>query len=136
MVQRPLYTIPLPARAPLQLGARTLVMGILNVTPDSFADGGLHFDPERAIEAGLRMVEDGADIIDVGGESTRPGAEALPESEELRRAIPVIDRLAARVKVPLSIDTYKARVAREAVAAGATIVNDISGLQYDSALGH
>jgi dihydropteroate synthase len=136
MNPRPLFSIPLPNRAPLELGARTLVMGILNVTPDSFADGGLHFDSERAIEAGLRMVDDGADIIDVGGESTRPGAEALPEAEELRRVIPVIERLSARVPVPISIDTYKARVAREAVAAGASIVNDISGLQFDPELGH
>jgi dihydropteroate synthase len=110
-------------------------MGILNVTPDSFADGGLHFDPEAAVEAGLRMAADGADIIDVGGESTRPGADPLPDAEELRRVIPVIERLASRVAVPLSIDTYKASVARAAVAAGAVIVNDISGLQYDSNLG-
>jgi len=110
-------------------------MGILNVTPDSFADGGLHIDPDRAVEAGLRMVEDGADIIDVGGESTRPGAEPLPEAEELRRVLPVIERLASRVPVPISIDTYKASVARAAVAAGASIINDISGLQYDGELG-
>ena len=110
-------------------------MGILNVTPDSFADGGLHFELERAVEAGLRMVEDGADIIDVGGESTRPGAEPLPEGEELRRVIPVVERLASRVSVPISIDTYKAGVARAAIAAGASIVNDISGLQYDPGLG-
>ena len=110
-------------------------MGILNVTPDSFADGGLHFDTDRAVDAALRMVEDGADIIDVGGESTRPGADPLPERDELRRVIPVIERLAARVTVPISIDTYKARVATQAVAAGASIVNDISGLQYDGELG-
>ena len=135
MIPRSSFTVPLPHRAPLQLGARTLVMGILNVTPDSFADGGVHFDADRAIEAGLRMVEDGADIIDVGGESTRPGAEPLPEAEELRRVIPVVERLAARVAVPISIDTYKASVARAAVASGASIVNDISGLQYDPNLG-
>jgi len=110
-------------------------MGILNVTPDSFADGGVHFDVDRAVEAGVRMEADGADIIDVGGESTRPGAEPLPEDEELRRVIPVIERLAARVAVPISVDTYKARVAREAVAAGAAIVNDVSGLLYEPALG-
>jgi dihydropteroate synthase len=134
MNPRPLYTIPLPNRAPLELGSCTLVMGILNVTPDSFADGGLHFETGRAVDAALRMVEDGADIIDVGGESTRPGADPLPEGDELRRVIPVIERLAARVTVPISIDTYKAGVAREAVAAGASIVNDISGLLYDSEL--
>ena len=110
-------------------------MGILNVTPDSFADGGLHFESNDAIDAGLRMVEDGADIIDVGGESTRPGAAALPADEELRRVIPVIETLAPRVPIPISIDTYKARVAREAIAAGASIVNDISGLQYEPDLG-
>jgi dihydropteroate synthase len=110
-------------------------MAILNVTPDSFADGGVHFDADRAVEAGVRMAADGADIIDVGGESTRPGAQPLDEEEELRRVIPVVERLAARVKVPISVDTYKARVAREAIAAGAAIVNDVSGLQYDPALG-
>jgi dihydropteroate synthase len=119
----------------LALGSRTLVMGILNITPDSFADGGLHFDAGRAVEAGVQMVADGADIIDIGGESTRPGATPLPEAEELRRVLPVIERLVSSVAVPISIDTYKASVARAAVAAGASIVNDISGLQYDSALG-
>jgi dihydropteroate synthase len=108
-------------------------MGIINVTPDSFADGGLRFDPERAVEDGLRMIEDGADILDIGGESTRPGAEPLPEEEELRRVLPVIERLASR-QVPVSVDTYKARVAREAVARGAVIVNDVSALQYDAGL--
>jgi dihydropteroate synthase len=111
-------------------------MGILNVTPDSFADGGLHFDTNRAVDAALRMVDEGADIIDIGGESTRPGAAPLPEDEELRRVIPVIERLATRIPVPISIDTYKAQVARLAVAAGASIVNDISGLQYEPELGH
>jgi len=110
-------------------------MAILNVTPDSFADGGLHFDADRAVEAGVRLAADGADIVDVGGESTRPGAQPLDEEEELRRVIPVIERLARRVAVPISIDTYKPRVAREAVAAGAAIVNDVSGLQYEPALG-
>jgi len=136
MNARSSFTVPLPHREPLLLGARTLVMGILNITPDSFADGGLHFDVDRAVEAGVRMVEEGADIIDVGGESTRPGADPLPEAEELRRVIPVIERLASRVAVPISIDTYKASVGRAAVAAGASIVNDISGLQYDAELGH
>jgi len=129
------YSIPLPGKLPLDLGARTLVMGILNITPDSFADGGRHFDFDRAVSAGLRMVAEGADIIDVGGESTRPGAEPLPEDEELRRVLPVIGRLAARIEAPISIDTYKSNVAREAVARGAVIINDVSGLQYDPALG-
>ena len=109
-------------------------MGVINVTPDSFADGGVRFDPVRAVEDGLSMIEDGADILDVGGESTRPGAEPLPEEEELRRVLPVVERLAADGRVPISIDTYKARVARESVARGAAIVNDISALQYDDGL--
>jgi dihydropteroate synthase len=129
------YTIPLPTGVTLELGERTLVMGILNVTPDSFADGGLRLDPERAADDGLQMVADGADILDVGGESTRPGAEPVPADEELRRVRPVIERLAAQTRTPISIDTYKAIVAREAVASGAAIVNDISGLQYDEQLG-
>jgi dihydropteroate synthase len=135
MNSRLAYTIPLPGRPPLQLGARTLVMGILNVTPDSFADGVLYDDVDRAVEAGVRMEAEGADIIDIGGESTRPGADALPAKEELRRVLPVVERLVRRVQIPISIDTYKARVAREAVARGAAIINDVSGLQYDPALG-
>jgi dihydropteroate synthase len=110
-------------------------MGILNITPDSFSDGGVRFDAQRAIDDGLQMIEEGADILDIGGESTRPGAEPLPADHELRRVIPVIDALARQTKVPLSIDTYKAVVAREAVNHGASIVNDISGLQYDEHLG-
>src|SRR5947209_20218183 len=136
MIPRRLYTVPLPQRPPLQLGARTLVMGILNITPDSFADGGLLFDDvDRAVEAGVRMAADGADIIDIGGESTRPGAERVSEKEELRRVLPVLERLVLRVQVPISIDTYKARVARMALDRGAAIVNDVSGLLYDSRLG-
>jgi dihydropteroate synthase len=110
-------------------------MGILNITPDSFADGGRYLDPETAFEAGVRMAAHGADIIDVGGESTRPGAEPVPADEERRRVLPVIERLAGRVGIPISIDTYKASVARDALAVGATIVNDISGLLYDPELG-
>ena len=135
MYARRQYSIALPGRPPLQLGIRTLVMGILNVTPDSFADGGLHLDLDRAVAAGVRMAEEGADILDIGGESTRPGAEPVGEIEEMRRVLPVIEALASRVRVPLSVDTYKASVAREAIARGASIVNDISGLQYDPALG-
>jgi dihydropteroate synthase len=109
-------------------------MGIINVTPDSFADGGLRFDPARAVADGLQMIQDGADILDVGGESTRPGAEPVSEDEELRRVLPVIDGLAAAGRVPVSIDTYKARVAREAIERGAAIVNDVSALQNDEKL--
>jgi dihydropteroate synthase len=127
------YSLPLPGGRTLALGERTLVMGIVNVTPDSFADGGERFDAARAVADGLQMIEDGADILDVGGESTRPGAAPLPEGEELRRVLPVVEGLAAAGAL-ISIDTYKAVVARAALARGAAIVNDISGLQFDSAL--
>jgi dihydropteroate synthase len=106
-------------------------MGIINVTPDSFSDGGVLFDPARAIEAGVQMVADGADLLDVGGESTRPGAQALDAAEERRRVLPVIEGLVPRVNVPVSVDTYKASIARAALEAGAALVNDISGLRYE-----
>ncbi len=115
----------------LALGERTLVMGIVNVTPDSFSGDGLGGDTEAAITQGIRMVEDGADILDIGGESTRPGSEPVSEADELRRVLPVIEGLAERVNVPISIDTYKSTVARAALEAGAAIVNDISGLHHD-----
>jgi dihydropteroate synthase len=128
------YRVPLPGGAPLSLGERTLIMGVINVTPDSFADGGERFDAARAVADGLAMVRDGADILDVGGESTRPGAEPVPLDEELHRVLPVVEGLAG-AGVPLSVDTYKARVAAEAIARGAVLVNDVSGLQYDPELG-
>lgn len=109
-------------------------MGILNVTPDSFADGGVRFDRSRAVEDGRRMIEEGADILDVGGESTRPGAEPVPADEELRRVLPVVEALAGDGRAPVSVDTYKAEVARATVRHGASIVNDISALQYDEEL--
>jgi dihydropteroate synthase len=107
-------------------------MGVLNVTPDSFSDGGLHFDKSEAIKRALQMVEQGADIIDIGGESTRPGSEPVGVEEELRRTIPVVEALAKKVSVPLSIDTYKSEVAARALDAGASLVNDISGLRFDN----
>src|SRR5438876_156747 len=110
----------------LDCSARTLVMGILNVTPDSFSDGGRFLDHEAAVRRGLEMVADGADLIDVGGESTRPGSDPVPVSEEIDRVVPVIKRLAAEIDAPISIDTRKADVAEAALAARATIVNDIS----------
>ena len=128
---RRLYTISLPNGAALRLGERCLVMGILNVTLDSFAEPASKIVPADAVEAALRMEAAGADIIDVGGESTRPGAEPVPVEEELSRVLPVISTLATRVRVPISIDTYKAAVARAAVDAGAAIVNDVSGLLYE-----
>jgi dihydropteroate synthase len=106
-------------------------MGILNVTRDSFSDGGLYFDKSAAIKRAIQMVEEGADIIDIGGESTRPGAEPVTVEEELRRTIPVIEALAKEINVPISIDTYKSEVAEKALEAGASIVNDISGLRFD-----
>jgi dihydropteroate synthase len=118
----------------LTLGKRTLLMGVLNVTPDSFSDGGLFFDKDKAISHGLRIVEEGADIIDIGGESTRPGSKPIELEEELRRVMPVIESIAKEVDVPISIDTYKSTVAQRATEAGAEIVNDISGLHFDSDL--
>jgi dihydropteroate synthase len=135
MVQRVPYDVPLPRGGVLRLGDRTLVMGILNITPDSFSDGGRHLDVDRAVDAGLRMVQAGADILDVGGESTRPGAESVGADEELRRVLPVVEGLARRTDALISIDTYKAVVASAAVERGAAIINDISGLQYDLSLG-
>ena len=128
------YTVPLPGGQLLALGERALVMGVINVTPDSFSDGGIRFDAARAVDAGVQMVEEGADLLDIGGESTRPGASAVDKDEERRRVLPVIEGLATRVRVPISIDTYKARVAEDALAAGASIVNDISGLRFEPAL--
>ena len=128
------FTLSLPRGRTLLLGDRALVMGIVNITPDSFSDGGRLLDPVRAVEVGLQMVEEGADILDVGGESTRPGAVPLDAAEELRRVLPVIEALAGRVNVPISVDTYKASVAAEALEAGAALVNDISGLRYEPEL--
>ncbi len=112
-------------------GSLPKLMGIVNVTPDSFSDGGQFLATDAAVEQALKLVADGADVLDIGGESTRPGAAAVDEAEELRRVIPVIERLASRVTVPIAVDTTKAEVARRAVAAGAEIINDISGLQFD-----
>jgi dihydropteroate synthase len=113
------------------LGRRTLLMAILNITPDSFSDGGLYFDKDKAIIQGLRMVEEGADILDIGGESTKPGSKPLGLEEELHRVIPVIESLTKELDVPISIDTYKSAVALKAIEAGAEMVNDISGLHFD-----
>jgi len=148
---RPVFEWNVGSRS-LQLGKRTLVMGVVNVTPDSFSDGGLHLDRDRAVEYGLQLLRDGADIIDVGGESTRPGAmvitaaeksveqphsdkEPVSEREELERVIPVIAGLKQKhPEAVISVDTYKANVARAAVEAGAEIVNDVSGFRWDPAM--
>jgi dihydropteroate synthase len=132
---RPAFTIPLPGRDPLALGARTFVMGVVNVTPDSFSDGGQQLDPERAIDMVQAMETSGADIVDIGAESTRPAAAAIDAAEEWRRLRPVLKGLAGRVRLPLSIDTYRAETARRALDEGVAIVNDISGLGYDPGLG-
>ena len=119
----------------LDLDRRTHVMGILNVTPDSFSDGGHYFDPDRAVAHGLEMAGQGADIIDVGGESTRPYAEKISVREESDRVVPVIRDLSRALDIPISIDTYKSEVARNALAAGASIINDISALRFDPRMG-
>jgi dihydropteroate synthase len=115
----------------LELGRRTHIMGVLNVTPDSFSDGGIYFQREKAIAHGLSMAKDGADIIDVGGESTRPYSEKISAEEELDRVVRVIKALSKDVKIPISIDTCKAEVARQALKAGASMINDISALRFD-----
>ena len=138
MQQLPHYTFGMRT---VDFTARTYVMGVLNVTPDSFSDGGVYRDPDLAVQRALAMVEDGADFIDVGGESTRPrgalygeGAEPVSAEEEADRVLPVVSELARHTDVPISIDTYKAAVARQALAAGACIVNDISGFVLDPAM--
>ena len=115
----------------LELGTRTHLMGVLNVTPDSFSDGGRHFSPAQAVTHGIAMAQDGADIIDIGGESTRPYSRRLPADEEMARVIPVISALSKEIPVPISIDTYKSEVAVEALNAGASMINDISALRLD-----
>lgn len=124
-------TIPCAGGGRLVYRGRPLVMGVLNVTPDSFSDGGSYLSPRAAVERGVQMAAEGADLIDVGGESTRPGAAAVPAAEELRRILPVIARLARVARVPLSIDTSKAEVAHQALGAGAAVVNDVTALRGD-----
>ena len=114
-----------------ELGERPMIMGILNTTPDSFSDGGKYLAVDLAVEHGLRLAAEGADLLDIGGESTRPGAQPVSREEEIRRVIPVIERLNGLIKIPLSIDTSKSEVAKQALKSGAQIVNDISGLRFD-----
>ena len=129
-----IFNVPLPDGRAIELGSRTLVMAIVNVTPDSFAGAGATVDPDRAIARALQVAADGADILDIGGESTRPGAAAVSADEEWRRVAPVLEGLRGQVNVPISIDTYKAEVADRALDLGAVIVNDISGFLYEPAL--
>jgi len=122
------FRLRLPSRT-LLLGERTLVMGVLNVTPDSFSDGGLYLVPREAAERALELERAGADILDIGGESTRPGSASVTAEEELRRVLPVLERLRGKLRIPISIDTRKAAVAEAAIAAGAEIINDVSALR-------
>jgi dihydropteroate synthase len=130
MITRKKFRLQLPSRT-LILGERTLLMGVVNVTPDSFSGDGLHLDTKAAVARALEMERDGADIVDIGGESTRPGAEWLAADEELGRVIPVLNMLRGRLKIPISIDTNKSEVAEAAAEAGAEIINDVTALQRD-----
>src|SRR5437588_8284170 len=133
MTPRKIFQLRLRSRL-LRLGERTLVMGVLNVTPDSFSDGAKFFDVKRAVRHALEMERDGADIIDIGAESTRPGSPGISAAEELRRLLPVLQALRGKLKIPISVDTQKSTVAELALAAGAEMVNDISGLRSDPEL--
>ena len=133
MFRRKRFRLRLRSRT-LTLGERTLVMGILNVTPDSFSDGGAYLDVQDAVAHALQLERDGADILDVGGESTRPGAAPVPTEEEMRRILVVIQSLRSELRIPISVDTQKAEVAEAALDAGAEVVNDVSGLRSDPRL--
>lgn len=128
MFRRKKYRLRLPSRT-LILGERTLIMGVLNVTRDSFSDGGLYLDAEAAVARALEIESAGADILDIGAESTRPGAKQVPASEELRRLLPVLNALRGQLKIPISVDTSKAEIARAAADAGAEILNDVTALR-------
>ena len=130
MTQRKKFRLQLPSRT-LQLGPRTLIMAVLNVTPDSFSDGGKFLDTNSAVKAALQMEATGADILDIGGESTRPGSQGISAAEEFARIIPVLNALRGRLKIPISIDTRKSSLASAAIAAGAEIINDVTGLRAD-----
>jgi dihydropteroate synthase len=125
------FRLHLPDRA-LELGDRTLVMGVLNVTPNSFSDGGKYLDVDRAVEHGMELERQGADILDIGGESTGPGSKRVSYEEELHRVVPVLERLRRKISIPISIDTYKAEVAGRALQLGASLINDVSGGRWDA----
>jgi dihydropteroate synthase len=131
---RPLFSLSLPGGRTIELGVRTIVVGVVNVTPDSFSDGALYLDPARAAEHAFEFESQGADIIEVGGESTRPGAAPVPAKEEMQRVMPVIESIAGRLQAPVAIDTYKSEVASVAVDLGAAIINDVSALRFDPAI--
>ncbi len=134
MKPRKTFRLRLPSGA-LLLGERTLVMGILNLTPDSFSDGGIFARPDAAVARALQIEREGADILDIGGESTRPGSTGVDAAAELRRVLPVLERLQGKLKIPISIDTQKAAVAEAALASGAQLINDVSALRTDPPLG-
>jgi dihydropteroate synthase len=133
-VMRREFTLRLRDGRSLVLGRRTLVVGVLNVTPDSFSDGGLNYDPARAIERAIEIEAEGADILEVGGESTRPGAAPASLDAELARVLPVLRGISGRLRIPIAIDTYKTRVAQAALELGASIINDVSALRFDEGL--
>jgi dihydropteroate synthase len=133
MPKRKLFRLRLRSGA-LRLGERTLVMGVLNVTPDSFSDGGRFFTPKLAVQRALQMQRDGADVLDIGAESTRPGSESITAAEEIARLLPVLEVLRGKLKIPISVDTQKSAVAEIALGAGAHMINDVSGLRSDPRL--
>src|SRR5437899_4632486 len=133
MTQRKIFRLNM-RRGTLVLGRKTLVMGVLNVTPDSFSDGGKYLNVRQAVEHALQMQRDGADIIDIGAESTRPGSAEIPVAEELARLLPVLESLRGKLKIPISVDTQKAAVGEIAIGAGAAMINDVSGLRHDPQL--
>lgn len=133
MAPRPKFHVHLPSTI-LVLGHRTLIMAVLNVTADSFSDGNQFLDPQLAIDHAIKMQNDGADIIDIGGESTRPGSSETPADTELARVLPMLERLRGKLTIPISIDTRKSQIAEAAIRAGAQIINDVSGLRYDPGL--
>ncbi|HXQ27392.1 MAG TPA: dihydropteroate synthase [Candidatus Acidoferrales bacterium] len=133
MFQRKTFRLRLPSRT-LALGERTLIMGVLNITPDSFSDGGLYLNVDAAVARALEIERAGADILDIGGESTRPGSEPVSASEEMRRILPVLERLRGHLKIPISVDTSKAEVAEAAAYQGAEILNDVTALRADPRL--
>lgn len=133
MAHRQTYQISWPDHT-LELGHRTCIMGVVNVTPDSFSDGGKFYDHNSAVAQGEKLAAEGADIIDIGGESTRPFSDPVPAEEEIRRVVPVIEKLAQRISVPISIDTTKSAVTRRALEAGASIINDVAALRFDPAV--
>jgi dihydropteroate synthase len=133
MIRRKMYRLKL-RRGELVLGRRTLIMGVLNVTPDSFSDGGQFFTTKQAVERALEMEREGADIIDIGAESTRPGSKGISVTEELARLLPVLEAVKGKLKIPISVDTQKSAVAELAIGAGAAMINDVSGLRHDPRL--